>query len=131
WIERMAGSLRRAVPAPFTDVVYARIVRFFITYGLTTLITGAVLLVIYYQRAGQGADPALVASLLWTVFGVLLAISVFAAWYILLTRESQRAAEDESERQTVMLIDEIEAHARTDTELQRAKEAADAANLAK
>src|SRR3546814_7163304 len=30
-----------------------------------------------------------------------------------------------------MLVDEIEAHARTDAELQRAKEAADAADLAK
>jgi len=131
WIERTAASLRRAVPAPFTDIVYARIVRFLILYSFAALIIGTVLLVIYYQRTGEGAEPSHVAGLLWTVFGVLLAIGAFAAWYLVLSRESQRAAEDESERQTVMLIDEIGAHARTDAELQRAKEAAEAANLAK
>src|SRR6185295_13171197 len=41
------------------------------------------------------------------------------------------AAEDESDRQTAMLMDEIEAHQRTDAELQKAKEVAEAANLAK
>ncbi|MGI4878990.1 MAG: hybrid sensor histidine kinase/response regulator [Janthinobacterium lividum] len=131
WAERMASALRRAVPAPLTDVAYARIVRFFITYLFAALVIGTVLLVIYYQRTGQGADSTHVAGLLWAVFGVLLAISAFATWYVVLTRESQRAAEDESERQTVMLIDEIEAHGRTDAELQRAKEAAEAANFAK
>ncbi len=60
-----------------------------------------------------------------------MAAGGFAVWFFVLARESQRAAEEESERQTAMLIDEIEAHARTDAELQRAKDAAEAANLAK
>src|SRR3546814_1272314 len=34
-------------------------------------------------------------------------------------------------RQTIMLIEEIEAHGKTDIQLQRAKEVAEAANLAK
>jgi len=58
-------------------------------------------------------------------------MAAFIVWYMVLARESQQAAEDESERQTGMLLDEIEAHARTDAELQHAKEAAEAANLAK
>jgi len=52
-------------------------------------------------------------------------------WFFILSRESQSAAEEESERQSAMLMDEIEAHARTDAELQRAKDVAEAANLAK
>ena len=53
-------------------------------------------------------------------------------------RDSRRLAQWESERQTALLIDEIEAHRDTDAalqatnaELKRAKEAAEAANLAK
>ena len=45
--------------------------------------------------------------------------------------ESRRAAEAESARQTSMLMEEIEAHQRTDAALQRAKEIAEAANVAK
>ena len=40
-------------------------------------------------------------------------------------------AEEESRRQTRLLMPEIEAHKRTDAKLQRAKEVAEAANHAK
>jgi signal transduction histidine kinase/CheY-like chemotaxis protein len=53
------------------------------------------------------------------------------AWWIVLTRESRRVAQEESERQTSLLIQEIEAHERTDQALQKAKEASEAANAAK
>jgi signal transduction histidine kinase len=48
-----------------------------------------------------------------------------------LAHESRRAAEKESARQTTMLMEEIEAHQRTDAALQKAKEVAEAANVAK
>ncbi len=50
---------------------------------------------------------------------------------IVLAHESRRAAEAESARQTSMLMEEIEAHKRTDAALQKAKETAEAANVAK
>ena len=50
---------------------------------------------------------------------------------IVLAHESRRAAEAESARQTSMLMEEIEAHKRTDAALQKAKEVAEAANVAK
>ena len=40
-------------------------------------------------------------------------------------------AQGESRRQTALLLSEISAHQRTDAKLQKAKEAAEAANLAK
>ena len=49
----------------------------------------------------------------------------------MLAHESRRAAEEETDRQTQMLMDEIEAHKRTDAALQKAKEVAEAANVAK
>ena len=65
------------------------------------------------------------------MFLSLLVLSGVAAWIIVLAHESRRAAEAESARQTAMLMEEIEAHHRTDAALQRAKEIAEAANLAK
>jgi len=130
-IDHIAVRARRIFPSRFAAPVYARLVRFSIAYVVTAAIIGMVLLLVYYQRVGRGADPDIMMSILWSVFIGLLAMAAFAVWYFVLARESQRAAEEESERQTIMLIDEIEAHARTDAELQRAKDAAEAANLAK
>lgn len=130
-IDRFAAAVRRIIPAPLTDIVYARVVRFVIAYGLSLAIIGLVLLLIFYQRVGMGDRSDALAGVLQTVFLGLAAAAAFAIWYVVLARESQRASEEESERQTQMLMDEIEAHARTDAQLQRAKDAAEAANLAK
>jgi signal transduction histidine kinase len=130
-IEQLARAVRRLIPTPLTDALYVRLVRFLIAYGVTSVIIGAILLLIFYQRVGLGNDPETLAAVMGSVFVGLIAAGGFAVWFFVLGRESQRAAEEESERQTAMLLDEIEAHARTDAELQRAKDAAEAANLAK
>ncbi|RYD91123.1 MAG: HAMP domain-containing histidine kinase, partial [Sphingomonadales bacterium] len=130
-MERFAGAVRRIVPAPLTEAVYVSVVRFLIAYAGVVGVIAMMLLLIFYQRTGSGADPHALTAVLTTVFLGLMALAAFAVWYFILTRESRHAAEDESERQTSMLMDEIEAHARTDAELQRAKNAAEAANLAK
>jgi signal transduction histidine kinase/CheY-like chemotaxis protein len=69
--------------------------------------------------------------LLWKVFFALTIIIGVVAWLFVLAQQSRRAAEAETRRQTTLLIQEIDAHKRTDAELQRAKEVAEAANLAK
>ena len=130
-IDRAAATLRRLLPSPLTHALYVRILRFAIAYAVAGLIIGAVLLLVFYQRLGAGEDGDGLAAVLGSAFLGLMAAGGFAVWFFILGRESQRAAEDESERQTAMLMDEIEAHARTDAELQRAKDAAEAANLAK
>jgi signal transduction histidine kinase/CheY-like chemotaxis protein len=73
----------------------------------------------------------MLASTLWTVFFILLVIVGVAAWLFVLAEESRRVAEEETRRQTDLLMNEIEAHKRTDAMLQKAKEAAEAANKAK
>lgn len=130
-IERLAAAARRVLPTPLTHALYVRVLRFLIAYAATAGIIGVILLLIFYQRGGPGTDTQALAGTLQSVFIGLMAMAGFAVWYIVLARESERAAEEESERQTGMLMDEIEAHARTDAELQRAKDAAEAANLAK
>ncbi len=49
----------------------------------------------------------------------------------MLTAESRRVAQEESNRQTHLLLEEIDAHQLTDAQLQRAKQAAEKANVAK
>src|SRR5207237_10800019 len=68
---------------------------------------------------------------LWEVFVGRTIIMGVVAWLFVLGQPSRRAAEAETLRQTTLLIQEIDAHKRTDAELQRAKEVAESANLAK
>lgn len=61
----------------------------------------------------------------------LLILMGLAAWWLLLTGESRRTAQDESNKQTHLLLKEIEEHRQTDAKLQAAMERADQSNLAK
>jgi len=65
------------------------------------------------------------------VFAMLLLIVAVASWWVVLGSESRRMAQDESNRQNLLLTREIEAHSRTDAELVRARELAESANQAK
>ena len=78
--------------------------------------------------------PALAAALQESfvkTFAALLLLSGVGAWWMVLTQESRRVAQEESNRQTQLLLREIESHQRTDEALQKAKQVADAANQAK
>ena len=89
-------------------------------------------------RALGDASAATLRQSCTSVFAMLLLASGIVGWWAVLTRQSRRVAQEESNRQTqalgeqtVRLTQEIESHRRTDAELQRAKGAADAANQAK
>jgi len=68
----------------------------------------------------------------------LLLIAGLVAWWVVLAHKSRQVAQEESNRQTHLLMREIESHRQTDAELQsarqvaeRARAAADQANQAK
>jgi signal transduction histidine kinase/CheY-like chemotaxis protein/purine-cytosine permease-like protein len=93
---------------------------------------GLTLGLIYLQTStSPESDIAQLSSVLWKVFFALTIIVGVVAWLFVLARQSQQAAEAETQRQTSLLIQEIEAHQKTDRELQHAKEVAESANLAK
>jgi signal transduction histidine kinase/CheY-like chemotaxis protein len=95
-------------------------------------VIGAVLSLVFYQVSLDiDGSKDVLKSTLWTVFFILTIIAGVAAWLFVLAQESRRVAEEETRRQTDLLMNEIEAHKRTDAKLQRAKEAAEAANKAK
>ena len=107
------------------------------------LLLAGVCALLYQQelRALGDAAAASAATLRQScvsVFAMLLLASGIVGWWAVLTRQSRRVAQEESNRQTqalgeqtVRLTQEIDSHRRTDAELQRAKAAADAANQAK
>ncbi len=64
-------------------------------------------------------------------YAALLLVAGVACWWLVLTHQSRRVAQQESNRQTALLMQEIERHRHTDEQLQRAKQAAELANQAK
>ncbi|APX13482.1 hybrid sensor histidine kinase/response regulator [Tateyamaria omphalii] len=70
-------------------------------------------------------------GVLTVIFGTVSIVIGISVWMFLLSGESRRSATAEAERQTERLLKEIRAHERTDRALQKAKEKAEAANLAK
>ncbi|MDP2018626.1 ATP-binding protein, partial [Hydrogenophaga sp.] len=65
------------------------------------------------------------------VYAVLLLITATVAWWLVLAHKSREVAQEESNRQTRLLMQEIESHRLTDEALQQARLAAEHANQAK
>ncbi len=128
---QVSEALGKVMPQP----IYARINSqlghylgvFAVSAGLVALVLG----LIYLQTTAAVHANELLADVLWKVFFALTLIIGVVAWLFVLAQQSRRAAEEETRRQTTLLIQEIDAHKRTDAELQRAKEVAESANLAK
>ena len=130
--EQLASFLKRVLPSRVAASLNTRAGHF---VGLLLFFNIAVALLlsyIYHQYSGVApAEREVISTTLWLVFLCLLVLSGVGAWLTVLAHESRRAAEQESARQTAMLMEEIEAHKRTDAALQKAKEVAEAANVAK
>ena len=75
-------------------------------------------------EAAQALAPPLRAGFV-KAYCALLLVGGVIGWWLVLTQTSRRVAQEESNRQTEALVKEIDSHARTDEELQRAKRAAD------
>ncbi len=129
---QVAGALKRVLPDWAGRRVSPRVVRYAVTHALLIAVVGLVLLLIDLQAGGEGeAFRATIERALWGAFAILTIVTGVLAWFLVLAQESRVVAEEETTRQTAALLQEIEAHGRTDAELQRAKEVAEAANLAK
>ncbi len=101
-------------------------------FAILSLSSAAFLTLIDMRFAAvDGSDPATVRVTLEIVFVGMLVIIGLSSWAWVLVQESRRLAEEETESQTALLIEEIRAHERTDAALKKAKEAAEGANQAK
>ncbi|MBB5752345.1 hybrid sensor histidine kinase/response regulator [Prosthecomicrobium pneumaticum] len=126
------GAIATLLPARLKERISPRLVRYFGVLAVFVAVIILVLMLIRVQADGFSTEnQAVIGQTLWAAFFVLLIVAGVAAWFLVLAQESRRVAQEESARQTTLLLREIAAHRRTDAALQKAKEAAEAANDAK
>jgi signal transduction histidine kinase/CheY-like chemotaxis protein len=127
------GLFAAVLPAPVMRLYSTRLGRFAGVFAFMTIACSSMLVLVYFNYA-RGFGPTermAIRNALEIVFGGLVLVMGVAAWTLVLAQESRRVAEEETQRQTDVLREEIEAHKRTDAALQQAKEIAEAASLAK
>lgn len=134
--DQIGAALGRVLPGGLSQHVHTRIGHYLMVLAAMGGVIATVLTLIYFQeRFAIGTDGAATLSLLQSVmlkaFVVLLLVAAVCAWWVVLAAESRHVAQEESERQTRLLMREIEAHRHTADSLQHAKEAAEHANDAK
>ena len=129
---QLSETLGKLLPQQIFARINSQLGHYLGVFAVSAGLVGLTLGLIFLQTsANVPSDKLLVSDVLWKVFFALTIIIGVVAWLFVLAQQSRRAAEDETRRQTTLLIQEIDAHKRTDAELQRAKEVAESANLAK
>jgi signal transduction histidine kinase/purine-cytosine permease-like protein/DNA-binding NarL/FixJ family response regulator len=140
--EQWQGALQRVLPQRMWPYLEAGLAHYLLLMLVVAPVLAAVLGLLYRQQVqglGQGlqavADASLLDAALRTgflrVYAVLLLIAATVAWWLVLAHKSRVVAQEESNRQTRLLMQEIDSHRQTDEQLQRARQAADLANQAK
>ena len=155
WGVQWRAAVRWLLPAPLWRLFDKGLGHFVLLMLVIAPMLAAVLGLIYHQElqtlervmsdaSVATAKTALKAALLKGYFGLLL-IAGLVAWWLVLAHQSRRVAQEESNRQTGLLVREIALHQQTDAALQtaravaeearavaeKAREAADQANHAK
>ncbi|WP_414442453.1 ATP-binding protein [Burkholderia sp. 22PA0106] len=137
---RIASQLDRALHRLFPNarlgVAGVRLAHYLGLVLAMLMLLATVLYLIWSQSADTLAVPGSpawreVAGSYVKVFVALSLIGCIAAWWLVLERESRRVTQEESQRQTELLMHEIDAHQKTDAALKRARAAAESANSAK
>ena len=130
--DQLKALSKAILPESITTRLGRRVGQFLSIVFFLTAITGLFLTLFYFEVSSMsGIDQdTLKFTLEWVFVGLLLVIGL-SAWAFVLTHETRRLAEEETDRQTAMLFDEIEAHKRTEAALEKAKGVAEAANIAK
>jgi signal transduction histidine kinase/CheY-like chemotaxis protein/purine-cytosine permease-like protein len=128
------GLLERLLPAPVRPYLRAGLGQYLLTMAVIVPFLGLLIGMLYYQEAlavGGGALLPHLQQAFVRAFAALLLVAGIVAWWLVLTDKSRQVAQEESNRQTALLMREIESHQRTDAQLQKAKELAEVANRAK
>ncbi len=140
--EQWMGALRRVLPRSIWPYLEAGLAHYLLLMLVMAPVLAAVLGLLYRQevqalalRMGLSANADLLDAALRSgfvrVYAVLLLITATVAWWLVLAHKSREVAQEESNRQTRLLMQEIESHRLTDEALQQARLAAEQANQAK
>lgn len=129
------GLLARCLPRRVLPYLETGLGHYLLLLAVMVPFLGVLFGLLYYHElpylaALPDARVALQSALL-RAFAILLLVSAIAAWWLVLTSKSRQVAQAESNRQTHLLMQEIESHRRTDEQLQKARQVAEQANQAK
>ncbi|MDX9842796.1 MAG: ATP-binding protein [Aquabacterium sp.] len=140
WAEQWRNIGRAVVPAFVWRRVDTEPGQFLLIMLVLTPLLAGVFGLVYQQQVrdmvaldlgSPAATAAMLESAFIKVFAALLLIVGVVGWWLVLTHKSRQVAQEESNRQTHLLVQEIESHRITDGKLQQAKQTADQANQAK
>jgi signal transduction histidine kinase/CheY-like chemotaxis protein/purine-cytosine permease-like protein len=140
--EQWQGLLRQLLPQRVWPYLRAGLAHYLLIMLVMAPVLAAVLALLYRQQVqglGDGLEAVADAGLLdaalrsgfLRVYAVLLVLTGTVAWWLVLAHKSREVAQAESNRQTQLLMREIDSHRKTDEALQQARHAAEQANQAK
>lgn len=130
------SALQKMLPRSLWHHVSSGLGHYLLLFSGMLVFLAALLSLLYYHEAislgteGASMLPQMRLAFL-KIFAVMVLVSGITSWWFVLTSESRRVAQKESNQQTGLLMREIDAHRITDTQLQKAKHAAESANQAK
>ncbi|WP_077001525.1 ATP-binding protein, partial [Variovorax sp. KK3] len=135
-----SAALRWLLPRRVWPYLDTGLGHFLLLMLIVVPLLAAVFGVLYQQELrslaeGLAADaaqaPAALRAGFLKAYMALLLIAGIVAWWLVLAHQSRKVAQEESNRQTRLLMREIELHRETDHALQAAKRSAEQANQAK
>ncbi|KEQ05426.1 ATP-binding protein [Pseudorhizobium pelagicum] len=132
FMEQLRGFTATFLPHRVATFLESRLAQYLAVLTVVTALIGLVFWLIYFQSSLDRTLPAAqIATVLWKLFIIVFIIAGIIVWLFVLAQESRKFAEDEARKHTRLLMDEIQAHEETDRLLQKAKEVAEQANVAK
>jgi len=140
WAEQWRALARRWLPSAAWRRVDSELGQFLLIMLVLGPLLAGVFALVYQQEsrdlaflplASPDAMAVLLKSAMLKVFVALFLVAGVVAWWVVLTHQSRQVAQEESNRQTQLLMREIASHRETDAQLQQAKQVADLANQAK
>jgi signal transduction histidine kinase/CheY-like chemotaxis protein len=134
-----SGALRWLLPRRVWRYLDTGLAHFLLLMLAVVPLLAALFGLLYHQEIRavaqllQGADTSetVLRSGFLKAYMALLVIAGIVAWWLVLAHKSRQVAQQESNRQTHLLMREIELHKRTDEALKNARLAAEQANQAK
>ncbi|MDR2128448.1 MAG: response regulator [Burkholderiaceae bacterium] len=131
--------LQCVLPRRLWPALHSGLSHFLLLMLLLAPLLAAVLALIYRQELaalgttapGNAAAAAALRGGFINAYLILLLIGGIVVWWMALAHTSRKVAQEESLRQSGLLVSEIALHRKTDAALQRAREQAEQANQAK
>jgi signal transduction histidine kinase/CheY-like chemotaxis protein/purine-cytosine permease-like protein len=128
---RLAAQIMTPLRATLPEAMIRALVTPVGSFMVVFLLFAATVGLVFLGIRAQAPTSIDLDAAFWKAFFVLGVIGGITAWALVLARQSRLVAQEETRRQTSLLMSEIRAHQRTDAALQKAKETAEAANMAK